>query len=614
MTPFEQITAIIDAAIFPERPEIPARVSAPKNQTGGRQAAPDDLASEEGEKIDTETSVTTAPAAPAVASESAGEKNIPASAAPPADAASASDESAEFAEPCASGIGGENSAEALARPPKKRRRKRGGDDDDEGQDGAARELFKPRKFGFDVDELNKEYALVLLGSKAVIFRDQPNAPLEDKQRLMSPKEGFGLMYANRFTERRDPKSGEVKAVTWAQAWMQSPDRREYWGVEFHPDPDNAQGTKDYLNLWSGFAVEPAATDAPATYKTFRDHLLNNVCDGDEKLYAWVFGFFAQIVQRPREVLGVSLVMRGPQGVGKTKVGQVMGSLYPRHYFLVDDPRYVTGQFNAHMASCLLLQADEAVWAGDKKAEGKLKGLITAPFQMIERKNIDAVRLTNYARLIQTSNEDWVVPAGKDERRSCVLDINPRCSQNHDYFREMDEELAAGGLAVLLRDLLAFDLASVNLRQIPRTDALLEQKIHSLDSIDGWWLERLMAGTATRRASVWVKEIACQTLFDDYILHSERIGVKRKQIETVLGIKLKKLWPGGLRKAKRDAEVVERSEVDGSFHNVTKRTWCYLLPSLEDSRAHFEALVGQKVAWPVEVDDSKPADREVEHAF
>ncbi len=132
------------------------------------------------------------------------------------------------------------------------------------------------------------------------------------------------------------------------------------------------------------------------------------------------------------------------GSGKTKIGEVLGSLFPSHYFLVDDPRYLVGQFNAHMASCLLLQADEGFWAGDKAAEGRLKGLVTADFQMIEAKGIDPIRLKNFVRLLITSNEDWVVPAGKDERRFCVLDINPRCAQNNEYFREMDEELENGG--------------------------------------------------------------------------------------------------------------------------------------------------------------------------
>jgi hypothetical protein len=56
----------------------------------------------------------------------------------------------------------------------------------------------------------------------------------------------------------------------------------------------------------------------------------------------------------------------------------------------------------------------------------------------------------------TSNEDWVVPAGMNERRFCVLDVDPRCEQNYEYFREIDEELAHGGLEYLLADLLAFD--------------------------------------------------------------------------------------------------------------------------------------------------------------
>src|SRR5262249_54036900 len=161
-----------------------------------------------------------------------------------------------------------------------------------------------------------------------------------------------------------------------------------------------------------------------------------------------------MVQRPRERVGTALVMRGRMGTGKTKVGEVIGRLFPRHYFLVDDPRYVTGHFNAHMASCLLLQADEACWAGDRAAERRLKGLITSPIQQIEHKNIDPIRLKNYVRLIMTSNEDWVVPAGKDERRFAVLDVDPRCAQNHEYFREMDAELANGGLEALLADLLA----------------------------------------------------------------------------------------------------------------------------------------------------------------
>jgi hypothetical protein len=286
-------------------------------------------------------------------------------------------------------------------------------------------------------------------------------------------------------------------------------------------------------------------------------------------------------------------MRGRMGSGKTKVGEVFGSLFPQHYFLVDDPRYVTGQFNAHMATCLLLQADEAVWAGDKAAEGRLKGLITSTIQQIEAKGVDPIRLPNYVRLIMTSNEDWVVPAGMDERRFCVVDVDPRCAQNHDYFREMDEELASGGLECLLADLLAFDLDSINLRQIPRTEALLEQKIRSLSSVDSWWLERLMSGATLSHGVLWNTTVPCKSLFNDYIHVADKIGVRRKQEETVFGMRLKKLVPS-IERARRSAEIV-----DDDGHMVIKRVRCYLLPKLSEAREAFEALVDQPVTWPVD---------------
>jgi len=491
----------------------------------------------------------------------------------------------DVGEPCTDGMDEGSGAEGFSRPP---------------QSGGGGDMFTPRAHGFDIEKLNEEYALVLMGSKAVVFLDQPKAMIEDQKRVLTV-EAFNAWFSNRFTEVKGG-DGKIKVVTWAKAWLQSRQRRSYRGIEFYPDPGNAEGTPAYLNLWSGFAIAPAEGGA-ARYKTFRDHLLNNVCRGDEALFNWVFGFFAHAVQRPRERIGVAIVMRGRMGSGKTKVGEVFGAIFPRHYFLVDDPRYVTGQFNAHMATCLLLQADEAVWAGDKAAEGRLKGLITSPIQQIEAKGVDPIRLPNYVRLIMTSNEDWVVPAGKDERRFCVLDVDPRCAQNHDYFREMDEELANGGLRCLLADLLAFDLDSLNLRQIPRTEALLEQKIRSLDSVESWWFERLMSGTTARHGSQWMQEVQCSALFDDYIATAEKVGVRRKQDETVLGIMLARLIPN-LERVRRQIEVRRDDGV-----TITKRAWCYALPPLQAARERFEELVGQRVNWPP-VDDAEHVGDEV----
>ncbi|MEP9378401.1 primase-helicase family protein [Aquabacter sp. CN5-332] len=466
-------------------------------------------------------------------------------------------------------------------------------DEDVGEsDPFAEEDPALRAGGFDVEVMNSEYALVLMGSKAVIAREQVAGPMEDRLRLLSV-EAFCQWHSNTFTEVRGA-DGKVKGTTWAKRWLTHRRRRQFAGIEFFPNPDGAASTNGYLNLWRGFALTPK--EKPGGWAILRDHMLTNVCEGDEVLFRWLFGWFAHMVQRPRERVGTAVVLRGKMGTGKTKIGEVFGSLFPAHYFAVDDPRYVTGQFNAHMASCLLLQAEEAVWAGDKAAEGRLKGLVTSKFQMIEAKGIDPIRLDNFVRLLMTSNEDWVVPAGKDERRFCVLDVNPRCAQNTDYFREMDEELANGGREALLFDLLHFDLSTVDLRKIPRTGALLEQKLRSLDSVESWWVERLITGTTTSAGEYWMEEIPVSILFEDYITVADKVGVRRKSELTAFGIKLMKMVPG-LIKSRPFYEVSP---------SVMRRAWCYRLPSLDRCREAFEEEVGQAVAWPSVAEPEEPS--------
>lgn len=446
----------------------------------------------------------------------------------------------------------------------------------------AADAPSPRAWGFDVQRINQRYALVIWGGKAVIVNEQADGPIDERVRVMSP-EALNVWFANRFTEARGA-DGKLKVIPWSKAWLSHRDRRQYSGVEFFPNPDGASGIEGYLNFWRGFGVSPSPV---GSYAVFKDHLLNNLCRGDGELFKYLFAWSAHLVQRPRERIGTAIVLCGKMGTGKSKFGEVIGSLFPSHYFQVDDARYVTGQFNAHMAKCLLLQADEAVWAGDKAAEGRLKGLITSEYQMIESKGVDPIRLRNFVRIIMTSNEEWVVPAGKDERRYCVLDVDPRCAQNSDYFKEMDDELNNGGRERLLHDLMNFDLGGINLRHIPRTRALFEQKLRSLDPIENWLFNRLWNGMITSENGRWPTTIACTDLYADYLKSATMAGVSRKRSDAEFGLKLNKLLPGLGRRRPRGRDEAGKIQ----------RPWHYELPALEDCRAAFDTLVGQPVDWP-----------------
>ncbi|MGX1101361.1 DUF5906 domain-containing protein [Amorphus sp. MBR-141] len=438
---------------------------------------------------------------------------------------------------------------------------------------------------YDVDAFNEEYAVVLVGSRCMILREFADGAPHERLQLLST-EAFGAWNANRVEYARNGK-GEWKAVPKASMWLRDLHRRQYSGIVFEPDPEgpDAAAPPGTYNLWRGFEVERDRDGGDCS--AFLDHLLERVCRGSEELFHYLTAWFAHMVQRPRERIGTALVIRGGQGTGKTLIGQTVGSLFAPHYFLADDPRYLLGQFNAHMKGCLLLQADEGFWAGDKHAEGRLKGLVTSDIQFIEHKGVDPIQIRNYVRLLVTSNEDWVVPAGKDERRFAVFDIQDKAKGDASYFSALfAEALRPQNKGALLDYLLEFDLSKVDLRDIPKTTGLLEQKVRSLDPVESWWLERLREGAQLPGTDEWMVWVPTYRLYAAYISFAERIGIRRRASETEFGIKLNKLSPGIVRK--------KRVSIDEDGKQL--RPWGYEFPPLGTARTWLEASLGQAIDW------------------
>ena len=356
--------------------------------------------------------------------------------------------------------------------------------------------------------------------------------------------------------------------------MTHPDRRQYEGLTFAPKRD----VPGYYNLWRGFAVPPRQGDC----SKFLAHLFDNVCQGNEDHLNWVLGWFAQLIQEPGVKLGTALVLRGKEGCGKSIVGKTIGSLLGHHYLPVSKPELVTGRFNGHLAHCLLLQAEEAFWAGDRAAAGSLKDLITNDDLVLEFKGLEPVRLKNYTRVFSTSNEDWVVPAGMTARRFAVLDVGEKHVGDEPYFAAIAYEMQNGGREALLHHLQQIDLCKVDLRSVPKTKALLEQKLHSLNPLQGWWCDMLMTG----RLPPGCNEPRCcpkRTLFDAYLDHANKTGIRRRAVETLVGTFLKKHVPGlGIREVRDTGRV-------------------YDFPTLSECRMAFAGLIQQEIDWPIQDD-------------
>lgn len=452
-----------------------------------------------------------------------------------------------------------------------------------------------------VERLNQAYALVLVGDKALVVREATDARGRATVGFMTP-DSFRLWNGTlQFYNGGDKPKG-IGAI-----WLEHINRRQYDGVTFAPDG----APEGWYNLWRGFSVEPREGEPEKAFPTFLDHLRTNVANGNPAHFDYIVGWFAHMVQKPEERIGTALVLRGRQGSGKTKVGEAIGSLWGQHYIMTGDNRYITGQFNAHLANCLLLHADEGFWNGDRAVMPIVNALITSSEHFIERKGVDPVPIRNLVRLFVASDQSWAVPAQLDARRFAVFDVNDRCAQNVEYFAAIDTEMAKGGREVLLWWLQRFDLSKVDLRHVPGTLALMEQKILSLKPHEAWWRERLEEGSPT---SIWPRwhhddeddpqpeewppawtddkqiEVPKDQLFIDYRRYAEKLR-RRPLTKEQLGAELSQLLP--------DSVATSRPSVAVTLKNGAKehrRPRCYVLPALGECRAHLDKLMRTETPW------------------
>jgi hypothetical protein len=445
-----------------------------------------------------------------------------------------------------------------------------------------------------VEELNEKHAVIFQQSgDLVIITEDRDCDGRPFLRFSAP-ETIRQLYPQPVVVGTSARNTPI-IKPLGQVWLTSSKRRFYNGIELAP---NGRATPGYYNMWRGFSVEPK----PGDWSLFQRHIREVICSDDLEIFKYVISWMANAVQKPGYQANTAIALRGGQGTGKGAFVRGFGALFGVHFIHLDSTRHLTGNFNAHLHNAILVFADEAAWPGDKAGLGALKRLITEPTLSIERKGMDIFTVPNVIHLILASNEDWAVPAAIDERRFVVLDVDRSRQNDTPYFDALENELfVTGGLSAMLYDLLQFKI-EVNLRIIPKTEALFQQKQITNNTQRRWWYQVVHDG------DLWTNEVPGrpgvfridrEALYNNYVQTLDKAGQRTKSIQTELGTFLKKALPEPF------PETYRFRDASG---NWAPREW--LFPALAVCREHYDreyGAIGLK-HWPDEDLDAPLKER------
>jgi hypothetical protein len=442
-----------------------------------------------------------------------------------------------------------------------------------------------------IDEMNGRYFVARMGGRGVIGSLVYDDVLKRERLVFSRKEDIKLLYSSRHYQVGFSQKGYAIWKDLGTAWLENPRRRTYDRIALLP---NETAPPNVYNLWRGWGEEPKAGGWP----TIKAHLLEVICAGNQAHFNYLEGWLAVCVQHPEQQAGVAVVLRGLKEAGKGTLGQILLRIFRNHALHISHGRHLTGHFNAHLVDVLFLFVDEAFWGGDKQGEGVLKALITEPSIMIEPKGIDPFAMPNRLKLLIASNNDWVVPATADERRYFVLDVSEHRRRNRAYFKALYAAIEGDELPAFLHHLLSYDLARFEVRDVPHTDGLNEQKLLGADSVTKFWHDCLREGAIVGTGeSDWPESVVTQVLHACYVEHARDHGERHPASDWQMAQKLQDLWKGCSCRRHRPRG---QSWTNPVTKEVTERPQRYQLDSLEKHRAAFLQTMGidpGRHSWP-----------------
>jgi hypothetical protein len=448
-----------------------------------------------------------------------------------------------------------------------------------------------------IEEFNAKYSTVLYGGKMVVgFADYDEVMEREHWAFLSFKTFREMHIADYgvlgYNAEGEPIRGSKSK--WLEMERRVGNRKLY----FDPSKPPKLEREDYLNMWTGFTIQ--GSSAGGDPEPMLRHIHEVICCNDPERIQYVLGWLALLIQQPGYQHAVALVLRGKKGSGKGTLGNLLRKIMGRHALHLTQTKHLTGNFNAHLQDACFVFADEAFFAGDRSNDGPLKGLITEPTMHVEPKGVDSFTARNWMSVMMATNSDWVAPMGADERRYAVMDVSDDRIADRGYFDALVAWAADNAnVMAFIEHMQAYDLSEFDVRAVPETEGLKQQRAHSLPKWAQWWGDALSrGGFGGWSGAEWFGQVSNRYLFDsfgaylrdrraptyDYIPDNAlgRIIGPLAGVTKKIAVQKTQPVPNGLAGDWNRAHVLHAEFKDGVDNRVPGR----VLGTLEEARSRF----------------------------
>ena len=431
-----------------------------------------------------------------------------------------------------------------------------------------------------VAELNARFAEVRVGTKVLVLDER--TPIETPAGIRYTADYLDIAAFRQMHNGRTAPAlaAGQRSQPLANAWLAHPDRRQYQGTVFEPGRATPAGI---LNLWAGYAVEPAAGDMAPWLR-----VLDCVVP-DAATRRYVLRWLARKVQHPGEVPGTILLVMGGKGTGKNSLFEPVVRIFGSHGRVFDDAEQIAGRFTGHLQTVAFAVLDEALFTGNSQQADRIKSRITATSMTFEAKGRDPVQGVNRCAYVSLSNHAHVWQATIDERRAVVIEAGTGLVNDRAFWTGYYAWLNGTGPAALLHHLQSLDVQDFDPRAIPKGEALRRQIEQTAlrDPAAAWWHGILSEGAIGARFGTIIGTVLSVDTSTDVSKADLQDSFKSANPRAHAGD-----WPAAMRKLKGwvgPAGITERRTRQGEF-----RARNLVLPSLTVLRQAFEQATGVRI--------------------